>query len=143
MSETKKGRVTGIGGIFFKSKNPEQSHKWYEENLGIQTQNNHTAFIWKRESGEDALTVFSIDKPDAENYKPSPSPFMLNFRVDDLEALMKEMVANGVEQIGEIESFSYGKFGWVLDPDGNKVELWEPIDKAFFDAPEDHWITSR
>jgi predicted enzyme related to lactoylglutathione lyase len=126
-----KKRVTGIGGIFFKSENPTSIKNWYKTHLGLNTDDYGCTFWWKDNDGNDATTQWSPFKKDTTYFEPSEKDFMMNFRVHDLKALLEVLKKEGVTVVGEIEEYDYGKFGWILDPDGNKVELWEPIDKAF------------
>lgn len=126
-----KKRVTGIGGIFFKSNDPDATKSWYKEHLGLDTDQYGWSFWWKDKEGKDCLTQWSPMKEDTEYFEPSKKQFMMNFRVDDLEGLLKILKEEGVEVIDKIESYEYGKFGWIMDPEGNKIELWEPVDKAF------------
>ena len=126
-----KKRVTGIGGIFFKSENPNETKDWYKNHLGLNTDDYGCTFWWKDNDGNDASTQWSPFKKDTNYFEPSQKDFMMNFRVHDLKGLLKVLKEEGVTIVGEIQEFEYGKFGWILDPDGNKVELWEPIDKAF------------
>ena len=122
-------RVTGIGGAFFKAKDPKALAAWYEKHLGIPFNGNVYASFLSEKVGETA--VFSMFPEDTEYYAPSTKPFMFNLRVDDLHALLKVLKEEGVEVIDKTEEFSYGKFGWIIDPEGNKLELWEPIDDGF------------
>lgn len=124
-------RVTGIGGVFFKASNPKELVAWYGKHLGLKTDDYGCTFWWKDKNGKDCSTQWS---PFAENttyFQPSEKQFMQNFRVDHLEVLLKKLAAEGVTIVGEIESYDYGKFGWILDLEGNKIELWEPIDSVF------------
>jgi predicted enzyme related to lactoylglutathione lyase len=120
-------RVTGIGGLFFKADDPKKLKAWYQQHLGI-----GEIFKWKELGNESeeapAQTVWSPFKADTTYFSPSSKAFMFNYRVENLEELMKILKAEGVQVIGEMESHSYGKFGWIMDPEGNKIELWEPID---------------
>jgi D-3-phosphoglycerate dehydrogenase len=126
-------KVTGMGGAFFKAKNPKELAAWYEKHLGIDFGGGvYTSFMWKDDSPE-GQTVFSMFKADSDYFAPSASTFMFNFRVADLDALLGELKSEGVEIVGEPQSFDYGKFGWIVDPEGNKIELWEPIDSGFGD----------
>ena len=122
-----KKRVTGIGGVFFKSENPKAIKEWYSKHLGIDG-----IFKWvdaeNPEAKEPAQTIWSPFKKDTDYFAPSEKPFMFNYRVENLEELMEALKSEGVQQVGVIETFPYGKFGWILDPEGNKIELWEPID---------------
>lgn len=126
-----KKRVTGIGGIFFKSENPSETKDWYKNHLGLNTDDYGCTFWWKDNDGNEASTQWSPFKKDTNYFEPSKKEFMMNFRVHDLKALLEVLKDEGVSVIGEIEEYDYGKFGWILDPEGNKIELWEPIDKAF------------
>lgn len=126
-----KNKVTGIGGFFFKSKNPKATKNWYREHLGLNTDEYGCTFWWKDKEGNDCSTQWSPFKENTEYFKPSEKEFMMNFRVENLEELLEILKKEGVQVIGEIEKFEYGKFGWVMDPEGNKIELWEPQDDAF------------
>lgn len=126
-----KKRVTGLGGVFFKSDNPTETKNWYKTHLGLNTDDYGCTFWWKDTDGNDASTQWSPFKNDTNYFEPSKKDFMMNFRVHDLKALLEVLKEEGVTIVGEIQEYDYGKFGWILDPDGNKVELWEPIDNAF------------
>jgi len=121
-------RVTGIGGVFFKSEDPKKLQAWYVEHLGVPDEGGYVAFRWmeKDRPGEEGMTVWSTFPKDTKHYQPSSAPFMINYRVRDLDAMLVQLRAAGVETVGEPESGPYGRFAWVMDPDGNKVELWEP-----------------
>lgn len=115
-------RVTGIGGIFFKSRDPAALAEWYRVHLGLDVQPwGGVAF-----EGATGTTTWSPFKADTEYFAPSAAPFMVNYRVADLHGLLAALRAEGCEVVGEPQDSEYGKFGWVLDPDGNKLELWEP-----------------
>jgi predicted enzyme related to lactoylglutathione lyase len=122
-------RVTGIGGAFFKAKDPQGLAAWYEKHLGIPFAGNVYASFTSAGAGETA--VFSMFPEDTDYYAPSEKPFMFNLRVDDLHALLKVLKEEGVDVIDKTEEYEYGKFGWIVDPEGNKIELWEPIDSGF------------
>lgn len=124
-------RVTGLGGFFFKSKDPDKIKEWYKNHLGLNTDQYGCTFWWKDDNGNKCSTQWSPMNEDTEYFKPSDKQFMMNFRVDNLVDLLKTLKAEGVTVVGEIEEYDYGKFGWILDPEGNKLELWEPIDDAF------------
>jgi len=124
-------RVTGLGGFFFKTKDPDKIKAWYKNHLGLNTDRYGCTFWWKDAEGNDCSTQWSPMNDDTEYFRPSKSTFMMNFRVENLLELLKALEAEGVTVVGEIEEYEYGKFGWILDPDGNKLELWEPVDKAF------------
>jgi predicted enzyme related to lactoylglutathione lyase len=128
-------RVTGIGGIFFKSEDPKKIKEWYGKHLGFNVTDWGCSFLWKDLNNPDteapARTEWSPMKNDTTYFQPSDKPFMFNYRVENLVALMKVLREEGVTIVGEIEEYPYGKFGWILDPEGNKIELWEPIDGGF------------
>ena len=122
-------RVTGIGGIFFHAKDPASMHAWYRKHLGIDVQSwGGAAFQWTDASGAPAggTTIWSVGPADGEHFAPSRSPFMVNYRVDDLHALVAALKAEGCDVLPKIEESEYGKVAWVMDPEGNKVELWQP-----------------
>lgn len=125
-------KVTGIGGIFFKCDEPEKIKSWYNKNLGLNTNEYGCLFEFRnREKPEEVNYLqWSPFKKDTNYFKPSEKEFMINFRVENIEVLVKELKENGVTICDEIESFEYGKFVHIMDPEGNKIELWEPIDKA-------------
>lgn len=125
-----KKRVTGLGGFFFKSKDPEAIKAWYKAHLGIPTDAYGWTFRWKDAEGGDGSTQWSPFQEDTQYFDPSDKQFMMNFRVENLEKLLEELGREGVTVIGKMEEYEYGKFGWILDPDGNKIELWEPVDNA-------------
>lgn len=121
-------RVTGIGGIFFKSSDPDRLREWYRKHLGIESENwGGFAFQWRDDPrAETGATVWSIF-PDTTKYlDPSNKPFMINFRVADLPSLLAQLRAEGVTVDDKMDESDFGKFGWVMDPDGNRIELWEP-----------------
>jgi len=121
-------RVTGLGGFFFKSTDPDASKEWYKTHLGLNTDDYGCTFKWKDENGKDCTTQWSPFKDDTNYFEPSKKEFMMNFRVDNLVELLKVLKKEGVTIVGKMEEYSYGKFGWILDPEGNKIELWEPKD---------------
>lgn len=121
-------KVTGIGGIFFKSEDPQKTKKWYAEKLGLVENDYGSMFEFRKSSKpeEKAYLQWSPMPADTEYFRPSTKEFMINFRVENLERLIEDLREDGVEIAGEIQSFEYGKFAHVIDPEGNKVELWEP-----------------
>jgi predicted enzyme related to lactoylglutathione lyase len=131
--ETGMRRVTGVGGIFFKCQDPNQIKSWYAQHLGFQTDQWGTNFEWRQSDDPDkkGFTQWSPFKADTKYFDPSPKDFMINFRVENLEALVPLLKAEGVTVLDEIESFDYGKFVHILDPEGNKIELWEPVDEDY------------
>lgn len=128
-----KKRVTGIGGFFFKTEDPKKTKDWYQKHLGLNTDDYGCTFWWKDKEGNDCSTQWSPFKKDTTYFQPSQKEFMMNFRVENLVELLEELKKEGVQVVGEIEEYSYGKFGWIVDHEGNKIELWEPIDKAFLE----------
>ena len=122
-------RVTGIGGVFFKSTgDPQALAAWYQKYLGIPLEPwGGASFQWPDDTAEDkGFTAWHVAKPDTRWFAPSDAPFMINYRVDDLGAILEQLRAGGVEPLQGPESHENGKFAWVMDPDGNKLELWEP-----------------
>lgn len=126
-------RVTGIGGIFFKCKDPNKMKDWYKTHLGLNTDQYGTNFEWRQ--GDDPTkkghTQWSPFSETTKYFEPSPKEFMINYRVADLEALVEELKKEGVTIVDQIETFEYGKFVHILDGEGNKVELWEPVDEEY------------
>ena len=127
------GRVTGIGGVFFKCKDPEKIKSWYKTNLGLQTDQYGTTFEWHQgaDPGKKGYTQWSPFKESTKYFLPSEKEFMINYRVENLEELLLELKKNGVTILDSVESFDYGKFVHILDPEGNKIELWEPVDEEY------------
>jgi len=122
-------RVTGIGGIFLTAKDPGALRAWYKRHLGIDVQDwGGTAFRWVDDAGTPVggTTVWSIAGSPNEYFAPSKSPFMVNYRVADLQGLLQMLRAEGCQVMDKTDDSEYGKFGWVIDPEGNKVELWQP-----------------
>ena len=122
-------RVTGIGGIFFKAKDPVALRAWYAKHLGIAVQDwGGTAFTWTDAAGTPTggSTIWSIASADSPYYEPGTSSFMVNYRVADLTSLLAILRAEGCNVMEQSDDSEFGKFGWVIDPEGNKVELWEP-----------------
>jgi D-3-phosphoglycerate dehydrogenase / 2-oxoglutarate reductase len=124
-------RVTGIGGFFFKANDSKRLVEWYGKHLGLKTDQYGSTFWWKDKEGNDCSTQWSPFAADTTYFSPSEKQFMQNFRVENLEALLEKLKQEGVTIVGDFETYDYGKFGWILDPEGNKIELWEPIDSAF------------
>jgi predicted enzyme related to lactoylglutathione lyase len=123
-------KVTGIGGVFFKSTNDHKKlAEWYSQNLGIQLEPWGGAILkWTDDKSEDhGLTVWNVAEKNTEWFSPSPSGFMINYRIDNMSEMVADLKRNGVEIWKGPESHENGKFAWILDPDGNKVELWEPM----------------
>lgn len=123
------GKVTGIGGIFFKSRDPKALRQWYQLHLGIALEDwGGAVFQWNSDSNPSGVgsTVWNVFEADTKNFGPGPSQFMINFRVDNVNALLERLRAEGCEVSANAADSEYGRFGWVTDPDGNRVELWEP-----------------
>jgi len=122
-------RVTGIGGIFFQASDPARLRAWYQAHLGIDVQEwGGAAFSWADAEGRPTpgTTVWSIGTAGGEHFAPGKAPFMVNYRVDDLAALLAALRAEGCNVLDRTDESELGKFGWVIDPEGNKVELWQP-----------------
>jgi predicted enzyme related to lactoylglutathione lyase len=126
-----KNRVTGLGGFFFKTKDPDKVKNWYRDHLGLNTDQWGCTFWWKDDAGNKCSTQWSPFKEDTQYFNPSEKQFMMNFRVENLHELLKALKDEGVTIVGEVQEYEYGKFGWIMDPEGNKIELWEPVDAAF------------
>ncbi len=121
-------RVIGIGGIFIKARDPEALRAWYRRHLQIDVQPWGGA-VFRGVDGDavDAsVTVWTVFAADSDYFQPSLAPFMVNFRVRDLRAVLASLRSEGCDVLDEVEQSEYGRFGWVLDPEGNKIELWEP-----------------
>jgi predicted enzyme related to lactoylglutathione lyase len=122
-------RVTGIGGIFFTAKDPVKLRDWYKQHLGIDVLEwGGAAFRWSDDAGQPVAgtTIWSVAGAGDDPFTPSPAPFMVNYRVADLHALLAELRKEGCNVLDKTDDSEFGKFGWVIDPEGNKVELWEP-----------------
>jgi predicted enzyme related to lactoylglutathione lyase len=118
-------KVIGIGGVFFKAKDPKAMAQWYQTHLGIDFDGKiYCDFEFSTE--EKGSMAFSFFEPQTKYFEPSEKEFMINFRVENLDALLKTLREEGVEIVGEPQAYDYGKFGWILDPEGNKIELWQP-----------------
>ncbi|GMV40587.1 MAG: glyoxalase [Myxococcales bacterium] len=116
-------RVTGIGGIFFKATDPAALREWYQVHLGIPLEEwGGAIFRWT----EGGTTVWSPFSAESTYFAPSQAPFMINYRVDDLHALLAVLRSEGCDVDDKVEESEFGKFGWVMDPEGNRIELWEP-----------------
>lgn len=126
-------KVTGIGGIFFKTKNPAKLKEWYSKNLGLLTNEYGSLFEFRHsdEPEKKGYLNWSPFPEKTEYFLPSEKEFMINYRVENLEILVEELRREGVVICNEIETFEYGKFVHILDPENNKIELWEPVDSVF------------
>ncbi|MBX7163662.1 MAG: VOC family protein [Saprospiraceae bacterium] len=132
-NQSSEGRVTGIGGIFFKCKNPKELRAWYEENLGIKVNQYGAVFEWRQglDSSQKGFTQWSPFNEKTKYFDPSTKEFMINFRVDNLDKLLHKLNQNHISILDTIEAFDYGKFLHIMDLEGNKIELWEPNDIAY------------
>jgi predicted enzyme related to lactoylglutathione lyase len=125
-------RVTGLGGVFFKARDPKAIKAWYQKHLHIESGEHGAVFRWRLEEDPEiaGVTAWSPFPEDTDYYQPSQKDYMFNYRVENLEELLEVLKKEGVEVVGEIEEYSYGKFGWIMDPEGNKIELWEPLNDS-------------
>jgi predicted enzyme related to lactoylglutathione lyase len=122
-------RVTGIGGVFFQARDAAALQAWYKRHLGIDVQDwGGAAFTWADAAGAPigGTTIWSIGPASANTFAPGTAPFMINYRVEDLHALVAALRAEGCNVLDKVDESEYGKFAWVIDPEGNKVELWQP-----------------
>ena len=120
-------KVTGIGGVFLKARDPEAMANWYREHLGIATKDGYTDFKWRDKDKPELVgqTVWSLFPADTDYFKPSTAPFMINYRVENLERMLEQLKKGGVT-VEKVEDADYGRFAWIMDPEGNRIELWEP-----------------
>jgi len=126
-----RGRILGIGGIFFKSANPDQMREWYAKHLGLADKGGGAMLPW-REQGDpqkEHVTVWTIFPASTKYFGPGPAPFMINYVVDDLDALLERLKQEEVRIDPKRMDESYGRFAWIYDSDGNKIELWQPSAK--------------
>ena len=126
-------RVTGIGGVFFKCKDPQKMKDWYKAHLGLDTDKYGTNFEWRQgaDSSKKGFTQWSPFTETTKYFEPSAKEFMINYRVENLESLVEELKKEGVTVVDKIEAFEYGKFVHIMDIEGNKIELWEPNDAEY------------
>ena len=123
-------RVLGIGGIFFKSRDPVALGSWYAKYLRLPVTPPHGASLHPERMPPGGFTIWAPFPADTGYFAPAGSDFMINLVVDDLDRALEQVVAGGATLVGTVESYDYGRFGWFLDPDGNKVELWQPINPS-------------
>jgi len=123
-------QVTGIGGVFFKARDPKAMNAWYAAHLGIQASHGFADFTWREKDQPDQIghTAWAIFPTNAEQFGQSSSSLMINYRVGNLERMLEQLRREGVP-IEKVEEFDYGRFAWITDPEGNRVELWEPKEK--------------
>lgn len=133
MSDNKTKKVTGIGGIFFKCKDPEQMKDWYNKNLSLNTNEYGSLFEFRKSDEPDkkAYLQWSPFSEKTKYFEPSDKDYMINYRVENIEELVQDLKKNGITVVDSIETYEYGKFVHVMDPEGNKIELWEPVDEVF------------
>lgn len=127
-------RVTGLGGFFFTSDDPDALSDWYRTHLGVPVGEHGFAFQWRDVDAPDRVgrTVWSAFETGTDYFAPSTVSYVVNFRVDDLDGVLDRCREAGIEVVGDVETYSYGRFGWILDPEGRKVELWEPAGEGAF-----------
>lgn len=126
-------RVTGLGGVFFKSENPKETMAWYRRHLGLDSEDwGGLAFRWREEKAPEEIgyTVWSSFPASTDYFAPSDLPYMCNFRVADLDRLIAMLREEGVEIVEGVQEHPNGKFAWIRDPEGRKIELWEPVPSA-------------
>ena len=130
-----KKKVTGIGGVFFQCKNPAEMKAWYSKNLGMITDEYGALFESRSSDNPEKKTYlqWSAMKENDPHFSPSEKPFMINYRVENIEELVEEFKREGITILDEITTYDYGKFVHIMDPEGNKIELWESIDTVFTD----------
>ena len=132
-NDNKMKRVTGIGGIFFKCKDPGKMREWYKTHLGLNTNQYGAVFEWRHatDSAQKGFTQWSLFKESTKYFEPSTKDFMINYRVEDLTALVEQLKQEGVTIVDTIATYDYGKFVHILDAEDNKIELWEPNDIVY------------
>ena len=126
-------KVTGIGGIFFHTNNPQETKEWYAKHLGLEVNQWGSSFEFRNANRPEEINYlqWSPFSKDSDYFQPSEKVFMINYRVQNIEGLVEQLKASGVTVVDEIATYDYGKFVHIMDNDGNKLELWEPIDKVF------------
>ena len=130
--ETRDRIVTGIGGVFFKAENPPALRTWYAEHLGIESGEQGFDFVWRQaeEPERTGRTVWTIFPQETDYFGREDQECMINYRVDDLGRVLRHLAEKGVRPVGEVEEYSYGRFAWIVDGEGNRVELWEPLSES-------------
>lgn len=123
--------VTGIGGVFFKSDDPEALRAWYRDHLGIEASSLGADFLWRERAdpSREGRTVWNVFSRDTEHFGPGDQQFMVNYRVRDLDVLLENLKASGIEPVRGPEAYDHGRFAWIVDGEGNRAELWEPPEK--------------
>lgn len=120
-------RVTGVGGVFFRARDPGALGEWYQRHLGVPYADGFAKFVWRDDPDAEACTVWVPFEQDTPYFGPGSQQVMINFRVDDLDTLLAELAAAGIVIAPERSEESHGRFAWITDPEGNRVELWEPV----------------
>jgi predicted enzyme related to lactoylglutathione lyase len=120
-------KVNGIGGVFFKARDPQGLAQWYRQNLGIESEDGHADFPWRDAQGRPGRTVWALFPANTDYFGNSAASCMLNYRVAHLDRLLEQLRQAGV-QVEKREDYDYGRFAWITDPEGNRVELWEPVE---------------
>jgi len=125
-------RVTGLGGVFFKTSDPQKMYEWYDRHLGIKKGEHGVSFLWRdaEDTRKIGMTAWALFPRDTKYFDPSRANFMLNYRVEDLDALLEALRKEGVEIDPKREDYDYGRFAWIMDPEGNRIELWQPLEPA-------------
>jgi catechol 2,3-dioxygenase-like lactoylglutathione lyase family enzyme len=123
-------RVTGVGGVFFKAQDPRKMAAWYRDNLGIQNRGGHGDFTWREKDNPDRIghTAWALFPTNTSYFGSSAAPMMINYRVANLDRLLEQLRRAGVP-VEKVEDGEYGRFAWITDPEGNRIELWEPKSK--------------
>jgi len=124
-------RVTGIGGVFFKSQDPDKLRSWYQKHLGLEPDAyGGVSFEWREADQPERVgqTIWSLFPADTKYFEPSAAPFMINYRVENLDRVLEELRKEGVKVDENVAEYDFGRFGWVMDPEGNRIELWEPLE---------------
>jgi catechol 2,3-dioxygenase-like lactoylglutathione lyase family enzyme len=126
---TQRGRILGIGGVFFKSANRDQTREWYSKHLGLADKGQGAMLPWREHDDpqKEHVTVWTVFPASTHYFDPSPAPFMVNYIVDDMDALLDRLKLEGVKIDAKRMNESYGRFAWIYDSDGNKIELWQPV----------------
>ena len=128
VARKRRARVTGLGGIFFKAKDPKAMAEWYGRHLGMDIENSMVLFSWRggKEGKVEGHTVWSIFPGDTKYFGEDGASFMINYRVKDLDLVLAALRKEGVKIVPKVEDSEYGRFAWITDPEGNRIELWQP-----------------
>lgn len=125
--EQAKEKITGVGGVFIKARNPKEMAKWYRDHLGIDATRGYADFSWRDKEHPEHVgrTTWALFPTNTPYFRPSTAPFMINYRVANLERMVEQLRRSGVT-VDKVQDFNYGRFAWITDPEGNRIELWEP-----------------